>query len=117
MATKSDSPDRRLSPRYFSDCAALVGEQRHRTLRAKAWTLDIGPSGCRLLSDESLRPGADLRMVLVVKGKLMMIQGHVVHERCLGDAEFEVGVCFGKIRPHAREILSSLGSSPTANPA
>jgi hypothetical protein len=52
-----------------------------------------------------------------VKGKLMMIQGHVVHERCLGDAEFEVGVCFGKILPHAREILSSLGSSPTANPA
>lgn len=102
------APEQRRHPRYAVDCQVLAGELGVPTLRARGWTLDIGPGGCRMICDETLKPGLELRMLLVVRGRLVLVAGRVRHESCLGDAEYEVGVQFGRVRPHAASALAGL---------
>ncbi len=84
----------------------LAGETSANIMRTRGWTDEVSACGCRILADELIEEGEDIRVLMVAERRILHLKGKVVRSLCLGDGEFELGIAFGGVSERNFLILS-----------
>ena len=98
----------RRFPRMTSENAVLVKTRGPDPAEGFAKTRVVGLGGCMFVSDEPIGTGAQLDLLMSVRGRVVKTLGRVVYEISKTSDEIEVGVEFVELSGHDRAVIESL---------
>jgi hypothetical protein len=106
-------PPRRRFPRIATHHAVLVREL-DGPLEGFARTSSMALGGCSFVSDEPLREGANVELLINVAGRVITARGRCVYDNPVEDGRHEIGVEFTQLAEEDGVAIGQLFETPPA---
>jgi hypothetical protein len=105
--------EKRRFPRVPSENVVLMRKLGEDAGEALVKTKVMGLGGCLLVSQEAMKPGTTVELLISVSGRVVKTQARVAWENMRPEGGFDVGVEFLAVEPADRHILEVLLAEKT----